>query len=222
MGLTSNKPRRYTPDNSVTTENVWQVVTSFYITWDWIHLYLLFCMKVILGISPYMKKTCNLLSLGSLSFYTTVNSCFIQQKYLYSEKLHAHKKWYNALCCVWTWFLALQLFQFSHEPLANRHKSRLGQGSNNFCIQISYNVYICCIWSTLNSGRLNQNFSDSELIFKFTNTKMQRCHDEKADTQWTLSDLTQQIRVYYQNFSVYNKFSCHSLLHSCDSQTQIG
>lgn len=108
---------------------------------------------------------------SSLSFHITVNNCFIQQKYLYSEKLHAHKKWYNALCCVWTWFLALQLFQFSHEPLANRHKSRLGQGSNNFCIQISYNVYICCIWSTLNSGRLNQNLNDSELIFKFTKHK---------------------------------------------------
>lgn len=128
---------------------------------------------------------------SSLNFRITVNNyCFIQQKYLYSEKLHAHKKWYNALCCVWTWFLALQLFQLSHEPLANRHKSWLGQGSNNFCIQISYNVYICCIWSTLNSGRLNQYFSDSELIFKCTNTKMQRCHDEKANTQRTLPYLT--------------------------------
>lgn len=58
----------------------------------------------------------------------------LQQTYLYSEKLHAHKKWYDALCCVWTWFLALQFFQLSHESLANRHKSGLRQSSNNFRI----------------------------------------------------------------------------------------
>lgn len=156
------------------TENVWQIVTSFYITWDLIHLHLLFYMKAILGISPYMKKTCNLLSLELTQFPYHSKQLFYTTKYLYSEKLHAHKKWYNAMCCVWTWFLALQLFQFCHEPLANRHKSRLGQGSNNFCIQVSYNVYICCIWSTLSSGRLNKNFHDSELIL---NSETQRCKD---------------------------------------------
>jgi len=125
------------------------------------------------------------------------------------------------MCCVWTWFLALQLFQFSHEPLANRHKSRLGQGSNNFCIQISYNVYICCIWSTLSSGRLNKNFHVSELIFKLTNTKMQRCHDKRC--QHTMDTaLPNTSKFGFINNSVNNKFNRHSLLHSCDSQGEIG
>lgn len=155
------------------------------------------------------------------NFHTTVNNCFTQQTYLHSEKLHAHKKWYNALCCVWTWFLALQLFQFGHKPLANRHESRLGQGSNNFCIQISYNVYICCIWSTLNSGRLNKNFNDWDAIFKFTYTKMQRYHDENANTQWPLSYLTLANLCLLPESRVNNKFNCQSLLHSCDSQAQI-
>jgi hypothetical protein len=82
-------------------------------------------------------------------------------------------------------------------------------------------VYICCIWSTLNSGRLHQNLNNSELIYKFTNTKMQRCHHKQANTKRPISYTTPQNLGSYQNFSVNNKFNSHSLLHSCDSQAQV-
>ena len=38
FGVNIYKPRHYMPDNSIKTENTWQVGTGFYITWDRIHL----------------------------------------------------------------------------------------------------------------------------------------------------------------------------------------